>query len=119
MQQRYKTIHMKSAHRSHIAEFLSCLEKRCRSFPQTRSTTIDLIILRSLTARLWPSGARVAVWVIPNIEHFLFDRPSSSIIQSTTSFVPDILNYSWRHFGSRVGIRRLMDIMQKHGIKCH
>jgi allantoinase len=23
----------------------------------------------------WPKGARVAVWVIPNIEHFLFDRP--------------------------------------------
>ena len=23
----------------------------------------------------WPRGARVAVWVIPNIEHFLFDRP--------------------------------------------
>ena len=27
----------------------------------------------------WPNGARVAVWVIPNIEHFLFDRPSTSI----------------------------------------
>ena len=23
----------------------------------------------------WPDGARVALWVIPNIEHFLFDRP--------------------------------------------
>ena len=25
----------------------------------------------------WPNGARVAVWIIPNIEHFLFDRPST------------------------------------------
>src|SRR4249920_1372716 len=25
----------------------------------------------------WPNVARVAVWVIPNIEHFLFDRPST------------------------------------------
>ena len=49
----------------------------------------------------WPGGARVAVWVIPNIEHFLFDRPSSSIIQSTTGFVPDVLNYSWRDYGVR------------------
>jgi len=27
----------------------------------------------------WPNGARVAVWVIPNIEHFRFDRRSTSI----------------------------------------
>ncbi|MFM0174720.1 polysaccharide deacetylase family protein [Paraburkholderia sediminicola] len=65
----------------------------------------------------WPNNARVAVWVIPNIEHFLFDRPSSSIIASTTSFVPDVLNYSWRDYGARVGIWRLMEVMEKYGIK--
>ena len=65
----------------------------------------------------WPNGARVAVWVIPNIEHFLFDRPSTSITAVTTQFVPDVLNYSWRDFGVRVGIWRLMEVMEKHGIK--
>ncbi|WP_274425566.1 polysaccharide deacetylase family protein [Chelativorans sp. YIM 93263] len=65
----------------------------------------------------WPDGARVALWVIPNIEHFLFDRPSSSIIQSTTSFVPDVLNYAWRDYGVRVGIWRMMEIMEKYGVK--
>lgn len=65
----------------------------------------------------WPNGARIAVWVIPNIEHFLFDRPSSSIIQSTTGFVPDVLNYSWRDYGVRVGIWRLMDVLEKYGVK--
>ncbi|WP_244610554.1 polysaccharide deacetylase family protein [Microvirga pakistanensis] len=65
----------------------------------------------------WPNGARVAVWVIPNIEHFLFDRPSSSIIQSTMGFVPDVLNYSWRDYGVRVGIWRLMDVLEKYGVK--
>jgi peptidoglycan/xylan/chitin deacetylase (PgdA/CDA1 family) len=65
----------------------------------------------------WPNGARVAVWVIPNIEHFLFDRPSTSMTQVTTRFVPDVLNYSWRDYGVRVGIWRLMDVMQKHGVK--
>ena len=40
----------------------------------------------------WPNGARVAVWVIPNIEHFLFDRPSTSITAATVSMVPDVLN---------------------------
>jgi allantoinase len=65
----------------------------------------------------WPNGARVAVWVIPNIEHFLFDRPSTSVTPVTTSLVPDVLNYSWRDYGVRVGIWRLMEVMQKHGVK--
>ncbi len=42
----------------------------------------------------WPNGARVAVWVIPNIEHFLFDRPSTSVTAVTASLVPDVLNSS-------------------------
>jgi allantoinase len=65
----------------------------------------------------WPNGARVAVWVIPNIEHFLFDRPSTSVTNATTSLVPDVLNYSWRDYGVRVGIWRLMEIMERHGFK--
>jgi allantoinase len=65
----------------------------------------------------WPNGARIAVWVIPNIEHFLFDRPSTSVTHATTSLVPDVLNYSWRDYGVRVGIWRLMDIMDRYGIK--
>ena len=65
----------------------------------------------------WPNGARVAVWIIPNIEHFLFDRPSTSITNATTSLVPDVLNYSWRDYGVRVGIWRMMEIMDHYGIK--
>ncbi|MPZ57142.1 MAG: polysaccharide deacetylase family protein [Rhizobiales bacterium] len=63
----------------------------------------------------WPNGARVAVWVIPNIEHFYFDRPATSVERNTR--IPDVLNYSWRDYGVRVGIWRMMDVMEKHGIK--
>jgi peptidoglycan/xylan/chitin deacetylase (PgdA/CDA1 family) len=65
----------------------------------------------------WPNGARVAVWVIPNIEHFLFDRPSTSITHATIGLVPDVLNYSWRDYGVRVGIWRMMEVMEKHGFR--
>jgi allantoinase len=65
----------------------------------------------------WPNGARVALWVIPNIEHFLFDRPSTPITLATVNLVPDVLNYSWRDYGVRVGIWRLMEIMDRYGIK--
>jgi peptidoglycan/xylan/chitin deacetylase (PgdA/CDA1 family) len=63
----------------------------------------------------WPNGARVAIWIVPNVEHFLFDRPSTSITPLTMGLTPDVLNYSWRDYGVRVGIWRIMDIMQRHG----
>jgi peptidoglycan/xylan/chitin deacetylase (PgdA/CDA1 family) len=65
----------------------------------------------------WPNGARVAVWVIPNIEHFLFDRPSTSLVASTVSLTPDVLNYSWRDYGPRVGIWRMMEVMDRYGVR--
>jgi peptidoglycan/xylan/chitin deacetylase (PgdA/CDA1 family) len=64
-----------------------------------------------------PNEARVALWVIPNIEHFLLDRPSTSVTAVTMQFKPDVLNYSWRDFGVRVGIWRMMEVMEKHGVK--
>src|SRR6266568_4160036 len=59
----------------------------------------------------WPNGARVALWVIPNIEHFLFDRPSTRLADGGLALTPDVLNYSWRDYGVRVGIWRMMDVM--------
>ena len=64
----------------------------------------------------WPGGARVALWVIPNIEHFLFDRPATKI-SSAMVVNPDVLNYAWRDYGVRVGIWRLMEIMTKFGVR--
>lgn len=64
-----------------------------------------------------PNDARVALWVIPNIEHFHIDLPSTSITPVTANLVPDILNYSWRDYGVRVGIWRMMEVMQKYGVK--
>ena len=59
----------------------------------------------------WPNDARVAVWLIPNIEHFLFDRPSTRLTNLPVN--PDVLNYSWRDYGVRVGIWRMMDALDK------
>ena len=42
----------------------------------------------------FPNGARVAVWVIPNIEHFHWDKPSTSVTAVTVHLKPDVLNYS-------------------------
>ncbi|TQS28832.1 polysaccharide deacetylase family protein [Microbispora sp. KK1-11] len=65
----------------------------------------------------WPGGARVAVYIGLNIEHFLVDRPSTSIWPGTADLVPDALNYGWRDYGARVGVWRVADILDRHGIR--
>ena len=63
-----------------------------------------------------PDDARIAMWVIPNIEHFHYDKPAISIVPLTAGLQPDVLNHSWRDYGNRVGIWRIMEVMEKHGV---
>ena len=56
----------------------------------------------------WPGDARVAVWVIPNIEHFHIELGPGA---------PDVRNHSRRDYGNRVGIWRLMEVLTKHGVR--
>ena len=56
----------------------------------------------------WPYGARVAVWVIPNIEHFHIEIGAQA---------PDIRNHSRRDYGNRVGVWRIMEVLEKHGVR--
>jgi peptidoglycan/xylan/chitin deacetylase (PgdA/CDA1 family) len=65
----------------------------------------------------WPGGARVAFYVGLNIEHFLLGRPSTSFYDQTAALVPDPLNHGWRDYGPRVGIWRLTEIFDRHGIR--
>jgi allantoinase len=64
----------------------------------------------------WPGGARVAFYLGLNIEHYQVDRPSTSIFGGTAGLAPDPLNYGWRDYGARVGIWRLIDSLDRHGV---
>ena len=65
----------------------------------------------------FPNGARVAFWIGLNIEHYEIDKPSTSIFGGTAGLVPDPLNYGWRDYAPRVGLWRLTEILDKHGIR--
>lgn len=58
-----------------------------------------------------PKGARVAVIPYINIEHFPAAIPGTPLIPGTSGFSPDPLNYGWRDYGNRVGLWRMMDLM--------
>ncbi|WP_431285983.1 polysaccharide deacetylase family protein [Humitalea sp. 24SJ18S-53] len=65
----------------------------------------------------WPGGARIAVWVVPNIEFYEFDPPRGAIRQPWPRPSPDVLNYAMRDYGNRVGLGRMMEAMQRFGIR--
>jgi allantoinase len=64
-----------------------------------------------------PNGARVAFWIGLNIEYFEVGKPSTSIHGQTAALSPDPLNHGWRDYGTRVGLWRIMDILDKHGMR--
>jgi peptidoglycan/xylan/chitin deacetylase (PgdA/CDA1 family) len=65
----------------------------------------------------WPNGAKVALYVALNIEHYRIDQPEKSISPQTIHAVPDPLNYGWRDYGSRVGVWRMIDLFDELGIE--
>ena len=62
-----------------------------------------------------PNNARVAFWVGVNIEYFHIDLHSTPL--RPFPYIPDVFNYSWRDYGARVGIWRIMEVLDRHGIR--
>jgi peptidoglycan/xylan/chitin deacetylase (PgdA/CDA1 family) len=61
----------------------------------------------------WPGGARVAFYLGLNVEHYHVDRPATSATPTTVGLVPDPMNYGWRDYGVRVGIWRLIELLDR------
>jgi allantoinase len=67
----------------------------------------------------FPQGERLAVLIYVNIEHVPFGSTAlaHAIYPGTLQFSPDILNHGWRDYGNRIGLWRIMDAMDKHGLR--
>lgn len=65
----------------------------------------------------WPNDARVALWVIPNIEFFALDDQVPVAAGGTIGKVPDVPTWAVRDYGNRVGVFRLMQVLDRHEIR--
>jgi allantoinase len=67
----------------------------------------------------WPNGARVAVWVCPNIEHYEY-LPAEVRVRNPWPRMPhpDVLGYGGRDYGNRVGLWRMFEVLDKHSVRC-
>ena len=57
----------------------------------------------------WPGGKRLAVYIGLNLEWFTFGEGLGAEL-APGGPQPDVLNYSWRDYGNRVGAFRLADL---------
>ena len=73
----------------------------------------------------WPNGARIALCVVVTLEKMEWETPpSDSFTVSLPGGIadrpfPDYARVSHREYGHRVGIFRVLDVLEKHGIPAH
>jgi allantoinase len=63
----------------------------------------------------WPEGKRLAVYIGLNIEHFAFGSGLSHSL-STPLPPPDQRAFAWCEYGSRVGVWRILDVLDQLGL---
>jgi peptidoglycan/xylan/chitin deacetylase (PgdA/CDA1 family) len=56
----------------------------------------------------WTDGKRLAVYIGLNLEHFEFGQGLGARLAPSGD--PDVLNYSWRDYGNRVAVWRLLEV---------
>jgi allantoinase len=59
----------------------------------------------------WPGGRRLAVYLGFNLEHFEFGAGLGAAL-GPRSPEPDVLNFSWRDYGNRVGVWRCLELFE-------
>ena len=69
----------------------------------------------------WPGGAQLALWVNPNIEFFRLDDVMPGTVNERVARehakVPNVRNWSLRDYGNRVGVWRIMKVLERYGIR--
>jgi len=63
----------------------------------------------------WPEGKRLAVHFCLNIEHFSFGEGLGNDY-SVPQPQPNVRSYSWRDYGNRVGVWRLLELAEDYNL---
>ena len=60
----------------------------------------------------WPNGARVALWIAPNVEHYEYEPEFDGQRDPWPRMpYPDVQQYSYRDYGNRVGFWRMLEVL--------
>lgn len=67
-----------------------------------------------------PDGSRIAVWFIVNVEEWAIERPMPRTVLGAPMgqpLLPDLPNWAWHEYGMRVGFWRILEALEKRGLK--
>ncbi len=67
-----------------------------------------------------PDGARLVVWVIVNVEEWDPTQPMPRTVLTPPAGgapMPDIPNWAWHEYGNRVGFWRMLEVLDRQGIR--
>lgn len=66
----------------------------------------------------WPNGARVAVWVVPNLEYYEYQPPRYDFRDQFSRIAhPDTMQWGYRDYGNRVGLWRLVETFDDYPLR--
>lgn len=65
----------------------------------------------------WPGDKKLAFWIAPNIEFYELNPPQNPKRKPWPRPNPDIVGYSQRDYGNRVGHWRLMELMDRYDLR--
>ena len=66
---------------------------------------------------VWPGGKKLAFWIAPNIEVYEYAPPVNPARPGWPRPAPDVVGYSQRDWGNRVGHWRLMEMFDRYGLR--
>ena len=81
----------------------------------------DRLPFQPITARPsppWPGGARLAVWIVPNVEHYEYLPPEGARDPYPRGPHPDIRKFSYHDYGNRAGFWRMLEVLDRWEIPC-
>ncbi|MHA6619852.1 polysaccharide deacetylase family protein [Pseudonocardia sp. DLS-67] len=80
---------------------------------------IDYEPIEGRAALHLPGGARVAVWLIVNVEEWSATEPMPRTVLTPPAGgvpSPDVPNWAWHEYGNRVGFWRMLRVVDRHAI---
>ena len=94
-----------------------CLDHSIPQHADRLDFTFDLVAGEAIAGRgdhaLLPDGARMAVWVIVNVEEWDPTQPMPRTVLTPPaggSPMPDVPNWAWQEYGNRVGFWRFVEV---------
>jgi peptidoglycan/xylan/chitin deacetylase (PgdA/CDA1 family) len=70
----------------------------------------------------WPGNKALAFWVVSNIEFFPLNEPAPGILNEriprNVAKIPSVAHWSYRDYGNRVAVWRMMDVFERNKMRC-